>query len=457
LLSTRKKNISKQNHQGLIVAGMQSSSGKTLVMSLVLSALCERQLSIQPFKIGPDYIDPGYHFHFSKIKSINLDPWIMGNKIVLKTACQYTENAFGVAEGVMGLFDGSDPESNSGSTMEVAKLLSWPIILVVPCRNVGRSIKAAINGFISEAGGKKYFVGIILNEVNSENHAKYLRKSCDSLPIPILGVLPEITEIRWPERYLGLQPQIELNLPKSNYLSELAEKYFDFNLLLKNFLIPKINKKVTNRKFPKFSKRIAVAQDQAFHFYYAANLEWLYEQGVEIIPFSPINDIKIPENVDALILGGGFPEIFAEKISANKSMLSSLKQAIESDMPCYAECGGLMILAEGLKLQSGQIFSLAGVIPGTIEMKKILQNFGYCKITLPESDEIRGHEFHYSSWSEEMQRANLWEVVRNSTGVSRKEGYRTLGLHASYVHLYFPQAANLIREILNLSQSDNLK
>jgi len=255
---------------------------------------------------------------------------------------------------------------------------------------------------------------------------------------------------------LGLQPGAEQKLPEADLLAELAEKYFDLKLLIKNFpalsasAAPVKNLQSTT---PKFSKRIAVAQDEAFHFYYVANLEWLRQQGAEIVSFSPLHDNKVPENVDALILGGGFPEVFAEEMSANRSMLISLKKSVESGIPCYAECGGLMLLADGLKVHSGKCYSMAGVVPGTVEMTKQLQNFGYCKIDSLKSGEIRGHEFHYSSWSEETKQANLWEVTRHSTRISRREGYRTANLHASYVHLYFPQAAPLIREVLHLLPS----
>ena len=444
---------SKKKHMGLIVAGMHSSGGKTAVTSLLLAALRKRNFIVQPFKVGPDYIDPGFHFHYSKQHSINLDPWIMGREHILQAAKEFTENAFGIAEGVMGLFDGSDPTNDSGSTMEVGRWLRWPILLVVPCQNSGRSITATIQGFVAEAGGPEHFAGIILNQVNSESHADYLSKACASLQIPILGALPEIPELRWPERHLGLQPEVEQKLPEADHLAELAEKYFDLKLLIKKFPVlsasaaPVKNLQSTT---PKFSKRIAVAQDEAFHFYYVANLEWLREQGAEVITFSPLHDSQVPKNVDALILGGGFPEVFAEKISANKSMLSSIKKTVESGIPTYAECGGLMVLAEVLKLKSGQSLAMAGVVPGMVEMTKRLQYFGYCKIDLPNSGEVRGHEFHYSRWTEESTHANLWDVTRHSTGNSRREGYRTANLHASYVHLYFPQAASLISEILRI-------
>ena len=441
---------------GLIVAGMHSSGGKTAVTSLLLAALRKRNFIVQPFKVGPDYIDPGFHFHYSAKHSINLDPWIMGREHILQAAKEFTENAFGIAEGVMGLFDGSDPTNDSGSTMEVARWLRWPILLVVPCQNSGRSITAAIQGFVAEAGGPEHFAGIILNQVNSESHADYLSKACASLQIPILGALPEIPELRWPERHLGLQPGVEQKLPEADQLAELAEKYFDLELLFKKFpvlstLAAQVKK--LHSAPPKFSKRIAVAQDEAFHFYYVANLEWLRQHGAEIVSFSPLHDNKVPENVDGLILGGGFPEVFAEKISANKSMLSSIKKTVESGIPTYAECGGLMVLAEVLKLKSGQSLAMAGVVPGMVEMTKRLQYFGYCKIDLPKSGEVRGHEFHYSRWTEESTHANLWDVTRHSTGNSRREGYRTANLHASYVHLYFPQAAPLIREVLHLLPS----
>jgi len=448
---------SKKKHMGLIVAGMHSSGGKTAVTSLLLAALRKLNFIVQPFKVGPDYIDPGFHFHYSAKHSINLDPWIMGREHILQAAKKFTENAFGIAEGVMGLFDGSDPINDSGSTMEVARRLSWPILLVVTCQNSGRSITAAIQGFVAEAGGPEHFAGIILNQVNSESHADYLSKACVSLQIPILGALPEIQELCWPERHLGLQPGVEQKLPEADHLAELAEKYFDIKLLIKKF--PAISASVDPVKnlqstTPKFSKRIAVAQDEAFHFYYVANLEWLRQQGAEIVSFSPLHDNKVPENVDGLILGGGFPEVFAEKISANKSMLSSIKKNVESGIPTYAECGGFMVLAEVLKLKSGQSLAMAGVVPGMVEMTKRLQYFGYCKIDLPKSGEVRGHEFHYSRWTEESTHANLWDVTRHSTGNSRREGYRTPNLHASYVHLYFPQAASLISEILRISPKE---
>jgi len=447
-------NTNKEN-EGIIVAGMNSSGGKTLVTCLLLSALGRRNISVQPMKIGPDYIDTGYHSHFSSNRSLNLDPWIMGRNLVIKEARKFTENAFGLAEGVMGLFDGSEKTSDIGSSMEVSRWLGWKILLVVPCRNAGRSITASIKGFVLEAGGIKHFVGIILNQVNGTSHGEYLLQVCASLKIPILGVLPEISEISWPERHLGLQPMSELKFFDKKSFADLAEKHINVDLLVKKLGLKSqssIFSKDTNVNLSKFYKKIALAQDEAFHFYYAANLLWLREKCVEIVNFSPLHDNQVPDNVDAIILGGGFPEIFAEKISSNKNMLNSIKKTIELGIPCYAECGGLMVLAEGLKLQSGKLLPMVGVIPGIVEMTKQLQHFGYCKIDIPKFGEVRGHEFHYSSWLLEGKEANLWSVTRYSTGKTRREGYSQPNLHASYVHLFFPQVPSLICDFFGLHQ-----
>ena len=447
--------IKKNNeNRGLIVAGMNSSDGKTLVTCLLLSALERRKILVQPFKIGPDYIDPGYHSRLSSRNSLNLDPWIMGKKLVIKEAKKFTESAFGIAEGVMGLFDGSEKKSDAGSSMEISRWLGWNILLVVPCRNAGRSLIAAIKGFITEAGGEKYFAGIILNKVNSKSHGEYLMQSCTSLKIPILGVIPETPEMHWPERHLGLKPTTESDVIDKTSFADFAENHINLDIIVKQFSLksesyPEL--KNFDRINSKFIKRIAVSQDKAFHFYYDANFSWLKNHFVEIVSFSPLHDNMVPENVDGIILGGGFPEVFAKQISLNKEMLVSLKKNIDSGIPCYAECGGLMILSQGLKLQSGEFLSMVGVLPGIVEMTKQLQHFGYCKIDLPEYGEIRGHEFHYSKWSDESKKANLWNVTRHSTGFSRMEGYSLSNLHASYVHLYFPQVTAFISDFFSLS------
>ena len=436
---------------GIIIAGTQSSSGKTAVVVMLLTALRQRGILVQPFKVGPDFIDPGYHHAYAGTGSVNLDAWIMGETEVRNAAERFTQNTVGVVEGVMGLFDGANPDNDEGSTFEIARWLGWPLVLVVPCAHTGRSIVASIRGFLNEAEPERC-LGVILNQVSSEGHATYLRKACASLQVPLLGIVPKLPELDWPERHLGLQASVERGLPEPEVLAGLAERHLEIKSILEVVKSP-AEESCLRSETPQpatFPKRIGVAQDAAFHFYYRANLEWLREQGAEVVPFSPLSDAALPEKLDGLVLGGGFPEVFAERVSGNGTMLKSLREAVASGMPCYTECGGLMLLAENLETKDGRGFPMAGVVPGTVRMTDRLQHFGYCRGVPEGLPEARGHEFHHSEWVEESELANLWTVMRHSTGVLRREGFGTETLHASYVHLHFPQAAPLVRQVLRL-------
>ena len=438
-------------NNGVIIAGTQSSSGKTAVAALLLAALRQRGIPVQPFKVGPDFIDPGYHRAYAGTDSVNLDAWIMGEAEVRRAVERFTRNAVGVVEGVMGLFDGANPDNDAGSTFEIACWLGWPLLLVVPCAHAGRSIVASIRGFLHEAGPERC-LGVILNQASSEGHATYLRKACASLEVPLLGIVPKLPELDWPERHLGLQASTERELPEPEILAKLAEQHLEMEQIL-SAVNPPAEESQRRSETPQpasVRKRIGVAQDAAFHFYYRANLEWLREQGVEVVPFSPLSDSAVPENLDGLVLGGGFPEVFVEQVSGNGALLKSLREAVASGMPCYAECGGLMMLAEGLETKEDRRFPMVGVVPGTVRMTDQLQHFGYCRGVAEGLPEARGHEFHHSEWVEESELANLWTVTRHSTGASRREGFHTETLHASYVHLHFPQAAPLVRKVLRL-------
>ena len=437
---------------GVIIAGTQSSSGKTAITCMLLSALQHRGLLTQPFKVGPDFIDPTYHQVYSDAPSINLDAWLMSQAEIQANVEQTTFGKIGVIEGVMGLFDGMHPQSNAGSTFELATELGWPIVLVVSGEKAGRSLGASIYGFL-ELAGKERILGVILNQVSSENHGNYLQEALTSFQISLLGVIPKDKQIQWPERHLGLQARSEIQLPSSLELATLAENTIDLDQLLTKLTPPTLQKKKqTNR--PPITQKIAVAQDEAFHFYYANNLEFLRQHGTEIIPVSPVHDSSLPTEIDGLILGGGFPEIFIERLASNHSFLQDMKHLIKAGMPCYAECGGLMLLADSFINLQGEKYSLAGVIPGNIRMTDRLQHFGYCTAHLPQSDRLSyGHEFHYSYWDRENELANLWLVEKKYRKTKRREGYQFANLHASYVHLYFPQSPHLFRSFF---QSENL-
>jgi cobyrinic acid a,c-diamide synthase len=433
---------------GLILGALQSSAGKTAVTCMLLSALAERGQAVQPFKVGPDFIDPGYHSRFAGTASRNLDAWMMGSDGIAREAAAHGAGKISIIEGVMGLFDGSDPRSDEGSTMQAARLLDWPIVLIIPSAKAGRSVAAALRGFVEEAGRGR-IVGVILNQVSGSGHGDYLSEAIAPLKIPVLGVVPFCEELAWPERHLGLQASQERAFPARKELARLAEKHLDLPRILE-MLSPAAVQTTTALNDVKHL-RIGVARDEAFHFYYESNLEYLRRCGAELVEFSPIHDASMPNGIDGVVFGGGFPEVYADALSQNESMRSEIRSAIDAGLPCYAECGGLMLLAEELIALDGTRYPMAGVVPGAVEMTAQLHHFGYC-ICSGRADangaEFRGHEFHYSRWQPETEKANLWTVRRQRLGSERREGFARHNLHASYVHLYFSASEPALRPLL---------
>lgn len=434
---------------GLILAGMNSSGGKTAVTCMLLAALAERGVPVQPFKVGPDFIDPGYHARFAGMPSRNLDAWLMGNDGITREAATHGAEKISIVEGVMGLFDGSDVRSDEGSTMELARLLDWPVVLIIPSAKSGRSLAAALRGFVAEAGEGR-IAGVILNEVGGDSHADYLRQAIAPLKLPVLGAIPVCGELAWPERHLGLQASQERQLPSRRELAQLAEKHLDLPRILAMLSPAPANAAAPSPPPTQF--RIGLAKDEAFHFYYESNLDYLRRHGAELVEFSPIHDTALPTGVNGLLFGGGFPEVFADALSQNQTMRAAIRSAIDGGLPCYAECGGLMLLAEELVTLNGKRHPMVGAVPGAVEMTARLNHFGYCRCSgLAGADgaEFRGHEFHYSRWQAEGEAANCWTVRRKRVGSARREGFARQRLHASYVHLYFPTSEAVIGPLLN--------
>jgi cobyrinic acid a,c-diamide synthase len=434
---------------GLILAGMQSGAGKTAVTCMILAALSERGLAFQPFKVGPDFIDPGYHTRVVGVPSRNLDFWLMKDAGIVDETTTHGAGRISIVEGVMGLFDGSDAKSDEGSTMAVARLLDWPVLLVIPSAKAGRSMAAALRGFIDEAGSG-VIAGVILNGVSSGGHADYLREAIAPLKLPILGAIPVCPELSWPERHLGLQANQERGFPGRMELAKLADRYLDLSAILA--LVEPAQSCQPGWDPPAKRVRIGLARDKAFHFYYQANLDFLQHNGAELVEFSPLHDTKLPPDLDGLIIGGGFPEVFADELSQNQMIRSEVYSAIADGLACYAECGGLMWLAEEIVSKSGEHFPMVGVIPGAVEMTTGLQQFGYCECSelgIAQSEIFRGHEFHHSRWTAEPQLGNLWRVRRKRIGSTRREGFQKSNLHASYVHLYFPGSQPVLRSLVN--------
>ena len=434
---------------GLIVGGMQSGAGKTAVTCMILAALYERGLPIQPFKVGPDFIDPGYHGRFAGGPSRNLDFWLMKDAGIVQETMTHGAGRISIVEGVMGLFDGSEVTSDEGSTMAMARLLQWPVILVIPSAKAGRSLAAALRGFMAEADSD-LVAGVILNGVSGRSHAEYLREAIAPLKLPVLGAIPTCSELSWPERHLGLQANQERDFPHRKELAQLGESYLDLSSIMA--LVEPAKGGPPAQEPSGKGIRIGLARDQAFHFYYEANLDYLRRHDFELVEFSPMYDSKLPSGLEGLIIGGGFPELFADELSQNQALRSEIRSAIEDGLPCYAECGGMMWLTEEIISRSGRRLPMVGAIPGAVEMTPGLQHFGYCECSELErapSEMIRGHEFHHSRWTAESQLANLWMVRRKRIGATRREGFQKHRLHASYVHLYFSGTRTVFPSSMN--------
>lgn len=396
----------------IIIAGDRSGVGKTTITLAILAFLAEQRKKVQSFKVGPDYIDPMFHSAITGISCRNLDPVLTSANYVKDCFQRHAHNAEGVLiEGVMGLFDGirslDSPEflNDYGSTAHVARILDLPVALVLDCSSLSSSIAAIAFGY-SNLDPRVKIAGVILNKVASDRHLELLETALNQINMPILGVLKRNIEVKIPDRHLGLIPSAEL--PQINniftQLAQLAKTSFNWDKLLPLINTqPSIPFSPSPSPHPLYPKvKIAVARDQAFNFYYQDNLDLLTEFGAELVFWSPIKDQHIPHDIKGLYFGGGFPEIFAEQLAANKLVLQQLKRIIQAGIPTYAECGGLMYLCQQLIDLKEQTWSMVGVIPSTVTMQSKL-TLGYRQaIALEDSplispqQTIRGHEFHRS-------------------------------------------------------------
>ena len=434
----------------LLIAGTQSGVGKTTVAVGVMAALAKRGITVQPFKVGPDYIDPSYHAMASGRISRNLDTWLLAPRLVQGIFQQASADAdAAVIEGVMGLFDGHASTSDRGSTAEVAKLLRTPVILVVDASHMARSSAAMVRGYLDFDRSVRV-AGVIFNKV-SARHYELLREALTRyVSVPALGYLPHDATLGIPERHLGLVPaQEDPGLASSTErLADAIAISVDLDRLMR---IAKAAPSLLQMRVPGEARdgrpphvTIGVARDQAFHFYYQENLELLRAFGAELAEFSPLRDTRLPDGLDGLYLGGGFPEAFAKRLAQNAALRHELKQAIERGIPTYAECGGLMYLAERLHDQEGRAHAMVGALPGSIRMTTRLQPFGYTTliprrdtILAKARDAIKGHEFHYSVWDYRIPASQAAYTVVKRRGATRLEGFARANVLASYIHVHF--------------------
>lgn len=448
----------------LVIAGTSSSVGKTILTAGLIAAFKARGLTVQSFKVGPDYIDPAYLAHVSGRPCRNLDSWMLGEGALRQVLAQGALGAdLALVEGMMGLFDGRGGNTDGGSTADVARIIKAPVVLVIDVANMAESAAAVALGFKTYSESPK-IAGVLLNNVGSDGHRRSVEDAIwGTAKLPVLGALRNMPQLDIPERQLGLLPVTE-NKEWDRTVGVLAEtiaRDVDLDLLLrianKAELVPLVPKKVFQGK-PAAGERVrlAVAYDEAFNFYYPENLELLEEHGAEVVPFSPLEDAHLPQQAAGLYLGGGFPEVFVEPLARNRAMAESIQRAYRSGLPIYAECGGLMYLGRSLRTESGAAHTMADVIPVDVEMDGQLHRFGYRQIlTLedsilsPRGQFYRGHEFHWSRITGHNGGLKSAYQMLNAEGeVIGYEGFVGPNLLASYVHLHFGQNPLLVEKFV---------
>ncbi|MFB2833661.1 cobyrinate a,c-diamide synthase [Floridanema evergladense] len=434
----------------LIIAGERSGVGKTTVTLALLATLKHRNLAVQSFKVGPDYIDPMFHHYVTGKPCRNLDPVLSSESYVKECFSRHIQGVeFALVEGVMGLFDGvkkgtGEEDKFFASTAHIARLLDLPVLLVIDCSRLSGSVAAIAQGY-STFDPRIKIAGLILNRVGSDRHLELLTDALLPLNLSILGVLRREDDIAIPDRHLGLIPTVEL--PQMNAvidkLAHLGETCFNWEKLLPMLKSPEVKLKPQSPvPSPQSPVRIAIAQDKAFNFYYQENLDLLQKLGAELVFWSPLNDTTLPKNVQGFYFGGGFPEVFAQQLSDNLLIKEAVKKAILTGTPTYAECGGLMYLCEEIIDFSGNSYPMLGILPTKAEMGSHL-TLGYRQATalqdspiIPAGTTIWGHEFHRSSLSKTPEKP-LFKVKGFSANLVNEEGWKLYNIHASYIHLHF--------------------
>ena len=436
----------------IVLAGVSSGVGKTTVVTGLLRVLRDQGLAVQPFKVGPDYIDPGFHEKAAGRDSYNLDTWLVPEERLVSTFCTLAGDAdLSVIEGVMGLFDGG--AAGVSSTAHIARLLQAPVVLVMNCRSMGQSAAAVALGYREYAPDVE-IAGVILNQLGSDNHEQIIREAMAGIGMPVLGALHRTDALQTPERHLGLTPVTETETDALiAHMAETVGAGLDLAAIRSvaesaPVLFPE-TEETAGEKTP---VRIGVAKDEAFTFYYPTSLSALAEKGAELVPFSPLADETIPD-VDGLLFGGGFPEMFLEKLAANVSLKTSIKNARDAGMPIFAECGGLMYLCREIFDFEEKEYEMVGLVPAVCRMQKKLQRVGYVtakalreSILAQAGETLRGHEFHFSTMEPDASDFPwAYELTGSRQKEAHREGYAAGAVLASYLHINFdgsPAAAD---------------
>jgi cobyrinic acid a,c-diamide synthase len=434
--------------KAIVIGGVKSGCGKTSVSLGLMAALRRRGLEVRPFKAGPDFIDPGLHELAAGAPSHTLDGWMCSRTQVEDIFYRHCIGGdIAVIEGVMGLFDGFSGTCDDGSTAQLAKWLDLPVLLVADASSMARSAAALIQGYARYDAGLR-LPAVALNRVASPNHADILDEAMTTVPgVTPIGFLPPDEDIGMPSRHLGLMTAYEAPDPlqRIDCMANWVEKNLDLDRLLA--LVPDLQPPAPRPDIPPPAPkvRIGLAHDAAFCFYYKENLRLLESAGAELVPFSPLKDKRLPDDLGGLYLGGGYPEVHAAELSNNTHLRRDVRAFAASGRPIYAECGGFMFLMENIRAMHGQTCQMAGVFPFKARIDKRFRALGYREIATtsdsilgPAGTMARGHEFHYSHIPEEAyEEAGLYAVSGRKGPLPGAEGFTRHNVVASYVHLHF--------------------
>jgi len=466
----------------LMIAALRGGSGKTILSVGIIAAWQKQVKPVIPFKKGPDYIDAGWLALAAGRPCYNLDMFLIKKEIVVRSFYTHaTGGNVAVIEGNRGLYDGIDKEGST-STAELAKLLKTPVILCVDCTKTTRTMAAVIWGCI-QFDPEVQIKGIVLNRVAGKRHEDILRRSiAHHCGVPVVGAIPKLRKQRFPERHMGLVPAPEhgLSAEAVSDAETIVNKYVDLETLIKIAgeapAVPTLRKDLSKQSVSdrrsqirevkteiKATPKIGIIRDSAFQFYYPDNIEALISEGAEVVYLSPFESDSMPR-LDALYIGGGFPETHVKALSDNRRFRKHLKALAEDDLPIYAECGGLMYLGEAL-VMDGVSYPMAGVLPLVFGFSRRPQGHGYTIVRVAGTNpyyvvgtEIRGHEFHYShvlAWEGE-DKDLVFDVQRGNGIINKKDGVRYKNVLATYTHIHAlgtpAWAVALVRNALNYRQ-----
>ncbi len=433
----------KRSIRALALASPWSGSGKTVISCGLLRCLREVGLKPAPFKVGPDYIDPSLLEKAAGAPCFNLDVWLCGEEGIKRSFARGTRKRdFALVEGVMGVFDGIGGTSK-GSTAHVCKLLGIPVVMVFPAKNLGNSIRALLEGIVGH-DPELEVSGVILNGVASVRHERILVSSVEGL-LPVLGVVPKTERLVLSSRHLGLFTGAEVSEEFYQKAESVIKEHTDLDHLIK--VSREVEVKPPPEDLPKKAKKtVAVAFDEAFSFYYRENFEVMRERGIKPVFFSPLRE-ELPSSVEGLYIGGGYPELFLERLSERRNLFREVKRLVKDGFPVLAECGGFMFLSKGITYR-GKTFPMCGALDFHIEVTERLQSIGYRSVRITgrsrfcrEGSFLKGHEFRYSradGFTKGFEVFDAFGVRVSSSGVV--EG----NVVASYIHFHFGGKETLV-------------